>query len=67
MKLQDAPIASVVRITGEPHFPPLAYPVKEGDVVTVYSNDGVFVFCRMEDGRICHIAGSTEVEVNKRQ
>lgn len=62
MKLQDAAVNSVVRITGEPHCPPSAYPVEVGDVVTVYSNDGTYVFCRMEDGRVCHIAGGTEVE-----
>ena len=65
MKLYDCPRNSVVRIIGNSSSPPGALEVQPNEVIKFYHIDGMYSYCKNEEGIIVHLPAWQEVEVLK--
>lgn len=61
MKLYEVPQKSYVLVVGSSMAPPGAVDNKEGDVLYFYHIDGMYSYCKDEEGNIRHLPAWQEV------
>lgn len=65
MKLYEVPNNTKVRIIETPNLPPSAVDIKENEVLKFFHIDGMYSYCKNEEGKLVHPAAWTEVEIVK--
>jgi hypothetical protein len=63
MKLYDVPCNTYIRIVGETQTPVAGVIPIEGETIKFCHIDGMYSYCKNEQGDTIHLAAWTEVEV----
>lgn len=63
MKLYDVPRNSKIVVMGNIKTPPASIPIQKGDVLQFHHIDGMYSYCKNENGDVVHLLASAEVEI----
>ena len=65
MKLREVSRNSKIIVKDKIITPPASLPIEEGDILQFHRIDGMYSYCKNENGDVVHLLASAEVEVIK--
>ncbi len=63
MKLYEVPRNSKIVVMDNIKTPPASIPIEEGDIFQFHRIDGMYSYCKNENGDVVHLVAWAEVEV----